>query len=224
MLLVVVVTAAAIVAMPVQAQAEPETLYERNNGAAGAPGNSSIYVDFWSAQTFSSPVPFTLTRIRMSVARVGAPFGITVSIREAAEPVGPVTDRGDVVASDTIDSDDFSTSPAWMDFPVVPTPLDADTSYAIVVRAVYGTSAWYLNWQYSNAAYARGSAYTSDDGGASWTIDGGNDLLFELWGDGAVVINTAEVYSGYLEDDDMLIVMEYLNVCAPYYPDYSVTQ
>jgi len=94
-----------------------------------------------------------------------------------------------------------------------------------VLQAIYGESGVdYVEWEYSGNNTSLGAAAmvgNSSDSGITWTADTGLDFLFELWGDATLLIRSAEVYTDYLEDDDQLFVVEYLNICPPYYDEYE---
>lgn len=206
--------------MPVSAQTEDETLYESNIIAPtgnGTTGNTSTYGDIWHAQSFHVVNPHTVSLVKLYIDRVGTPGYVTVSIRETSGATASAIPTGGDLVSVTVDGDYFPTSQVWYDFPLAETELEGNTSYAIVVRAEYSS----VRWGCAIAGVVEtGTASDSIDGGYSWLPDL-PDFLFQVWGEGVLLINQAAVFTKYMESGDMLFCAEYLNVCPPYYPTHD---
>lgn len=134
----------------------------------------------WYAQTFKPSVTHDINQVRIKAFREGAPGQITVSIRAttAGKPSG-----ADIV-SGTRDADDFTTvSPGeWYEINIVPTTLTAGVTYAIVIRTAGADTNNDVLWRtdVTSPAYADGSAYVSSDTGATWTIQGADNMFEEL--------------------------------------------
>lgn len=183
-----------------------------------------IYGNIWAAQTFTvGTEAHTVSQVRLKLYRELTPSTVTVSIRETTggDPSG--TD----LTSGTLDGDDFTDASGgvWYSFDLTPYSLEASTMYAIVVRAVAGDathSAWWRS-DSSAGAEANGQEETSDNAGTTWTGDADDDFMFEIWGEALIAVNSAQVFTGYLEDDDLLFVLEYENTYVPYYPSSSPT-
>lgn len=210
--------------MPVSAQTKDETLYEENTVAAtgnGTTGHTNTRGDIWHAQSFHVVNPHTVSLIKLYVSRVGAPGYVTVSIREGNGTGAYVVPTGGDLVSVTVDGDYFPTSPVWYDFPLAETELEGNTTYCIVMRAEYSS----VRWGCAVAGgVADGAASDSTDGGYSWTHDDPTDFLFQVWGEGVLLINQVEVFTEYMEAGDMLFCAEYLNICPPYFPTYDPAQ
>lgn len=184
----------------------------------GGDGDSQyIYSGNWTAQQFTSDnVSHKVSSVRLSLKRVGNPGTVTVSIKEADGAHKPT---GADLSSGTIDGDTFGTSYSFITVDLDEVSLEGATEYTIVVRAIAGDVANYVLWQDdSGGGLANAVGLSSNDGGVTWSSDSPADYLFEIWGDECLVINGAGVFSGYIEDDDLLITIDYLAEYPPYYP------
>jgi hypothetical protein len=98
--------------------------------------------------------------------------------------------------------------------------LEADEQYAIVVRAPSGDNANRVEWYMTDAnTYDGGAGGYSADSGGTWTTNTSTDYCFEVWGNPAIEMLDAKVFSNYLETGDWLIVCLYYNIYPPYYDD-----
>lgn len=172
-----------------------------------------VYGAYWYAQTFTPDEAFSITSVRLRIARVGDPGPITVSIRR--------TDGGDPVGSD-LTSYYFEVGfwagvfSQWYEINLPTRTLGTET-YAIVVRAPAGDDANYLRWYYHDVGtYAGGMYLESDDSGLTWSDEADYDFMFSIWGYPVFEVLDAKVFSGYLEQGDWLIAVRYLNE----YPEY----
>jgi hypothetical protein len=182
----------------------------------------------WEAQTFTvDPVSHSVASVKLLLFRESTPGTITVSIQAIDGDGYP---DGVDLTSATIDGDAIttSTSGAWYSFNFAPAvSVDYGEVYAIVVRAVSGTSdSICADWceDESSPAYADGSRFYSTNGGATWTEDTDKDFMFQVYGEPLIDVYGAQVFRDFLEDDDMLFVLSYLNVYTPYYDSSNVSQ
>jgi len=195
------------------------TLYEHLN-ALDDGDSGDIYGNNWEAQQFTvGATSHTASEIWLYLKRTGADPGIvTVSLRHADAAHKPT---GLDLASDTMDGSLLGEAYNWWKFDIGEISLEATKEYAIVVRAVAGDDAQDVQWA-SDTGGSLDDAISSAsaDSGSSWTVDGGDaDYLFELWGNPCINVIGANVFRGYLEDDDMLFTVHYQNTYVPYYPD-----
>jgi len=170
-----------------------------------------IYGTNWYAQTFVPYEGFLLTSVRIKVSVTGDPGPITVSIRE-------VTDLGVPRTLDLVSTtyDGIGTGVDWyqIDFPEY---FLSHKQYALVVRAVAGDAANYLEWRYdSTGTYPDGCYASSVNSGMSWTLNTDYDFLFEVLGHTTMKIENAQVFRNYFVGGDWLIVFNYLNEYPPY--------
>jgi len=108
-------------------------------------GNAQVYGVNWVAQTFTPHESYASSGIQIRVYRVGNPGFVTVGIRATGGDVPTGTD----LASQSIDGDNFTTDTdgEWETFAFSGTyNLNANTTYAIVVRAITGDVNNYIRW------------------------------------------------------------------------------
>jgi hypothetical protein len=179
-----------------------------------------IYGANWYGQTFTVETEsHSAVDVRLLVYRVGTPSTITVSIRECGADGLPT---GDDLTSGTFDGDSItnSTGGSWYGTTLSETGLAYGVTYAICVRAEAGDIDNYLAMRLDTTnGYGGGQAITSSSGGVIWTADTGNDAMFQIYGRALIRVFEAKVFNSYLEDDDALIVLSYLNTYVPYYPN-----
>ena len=149
----------------------------------GDPVLSSCQGDFWHGESFTPRVAHTVEAVKLRLYRVGSPGTVTVSIKATDVDDHPT---GEDLASGTTDGDTLPDdySGEWREISLgAGAALEADTKYAIVVRALLGDVNNYVRWRWSGAApYPRGSHEFSSDGGGTWETDAGRDMMFEEWG------------------------------------------
>jgi len=197
------------------------TLYEYVN-TGGTIDGDDCYEGNWSAQQFTVlTIAHSLDFANIYVKRTGSPGDVILSLRHADGADKPT---GIDLDSVTLDADNFSAALNWekFDFPGDYT-LEAGESYALVLRCPNGGAADYLEWrEAAGSVLADAVASYSTDSGISWTVEGaGADFLFEVWGEPVFEVLNAQVFTGYIETGDWLIVTTYRNYFAPYYPDES---
>lgn len=187
-----------------------------------------IYAYVWEAQTFTvTPESHTVSAVKLRIFRESTPGTVTVSIQAVGDDGKP---DGVDLTSATIDGNAISTSTSGVFYVFNFTSavsLDYDEVYAVVVRAVAGTTdAICIDWRWdaTTPTYAGGSRFYSADGGASWTADTAKDFMFEVYGEPLIDVYGAQVFRDFLEDDDMLFVLHYFNVYTPYYSLSDVAQ
>jgi len=144
----------------------------------------SFYGALWKAQTFTPSVAHRITSVKLLIRRVLLPGIITVGIRETNVAGHPT---GADLCSGTIDGDTLTDSwpGEWREITLgAGYNLDADTKYAIVVRALTGDASNKVIWQADlNGTYAGGNYELSGNSGVSWTSTPGTDFRFEEWGE-----------------------------------------
>jgi hypothetical protein len=179
-----------------------------------------VYGANWYGQTFTvATESHSAVDVRLLVYRVGTPSTITVSIRECGTNGLPT---GDDLTSGTFDGDSVtnSTGGSWYGTTLTETGLAYGETYALLVRAEAGDDENYLAMRIDTGnGYSGGQAITSGSGGIIWTADTGNDAMFQIHGRALIRVLEAKVFNSYMEDNDVLIVLSYLNTYVPYYPD-----
>jgi len=191
------------------------------NYTTGDSSYTTLYADNWTAQTFNWSYSFTATHARVKAYRVGLPGTLTAAI-QATNATGYPT--GADLASGTYNANNMvtATTGEWYTIDFDDLLLTADTAYALVLRTTGDNTTNAVRWRRDDAgsAYATGDAFSSADGGTTWAaIDAGaDDFMFEIWGDPALSLESAAVFSGYYETGDWLITLSYKNTYAPYYP------
>lgn len=181
---------------------------------------NGIYGAVWYGQTFNVTNSHTIDAVRLRLYQVGAAGYLYVSIRECDPDTG--LPEGVDLTSGIYDGDLLITNTAgsFREISLTEYTLQADTQYAIVC---YGTGADVSNgifWRSDNSAptYDDGYFISSTDDGITWADDTAKDFMFEVYGSPSFEIVGAQVYSGFRESDDWLIVVNYINEVSPYYP------
>lgn len=194
--------------------------------SAGTDAAYEIQSHEWYAQTFTvSPESHSVNEIRIFGYRQGEPGTITVSLRNtdgSGLPYGPDlasgTFNGDVVTN--------STDGAWCAVIVTETNLDYGEVYAVVIRAEAGDgdNSFHIKVDETTPTYTGGSAIESANSGVTWTADTDTDAYFQIYGKALLEVTTAKVFSGYIENGDLLFVLQYLNTYVPYYPNREASR
>lgn len=186
----------------------------------GDDAGAQVYGVNWYGQTFTtSPYSHSSVDVRLRLYRVGTPSTVTVSLRAVDDSGFPT---GDDLTSGTIDGDDLTTDTAgsWYGVVLTETSLNYDETYAICIRAEAGDGSNYVAVREdTTGAYTGGQAITSSSAGISWSFATGKDIMFQIDGNTLVTVNGAKVFNDYLEDDDMFILLSYLNIYVPAYPN-----
>lgn len=157
------------------------TLYEYYNTGDGS--QELVYGENWTGQTFTPSIAHKITSVKLKLWRYASPGTITVSIRETDGEGHPTS--GDL-CSGTTDGNTLPTgSPyEWREITLgVGYDLDADTKYAIVIRAPGGSPANVAYWRcdIGDATYLGGNREVSSNSGSSWTAHSFDDHMFEDW-------------------------------------------
>ena len=213
LLLLLAIIAVFSLASPVLAyEYEPPILFE---SYADSDADNDIWGANWIAQTFTAESTHTIEAVHLLIERVGDPGILDVYLTAGL--------GYDVLASGSLNANYLGTlDMGWhqviLDSAIT---LEAGLSYAIVLAAKDGEALnkVALRVDESAATYAGGMKYTSTNGGGSWTAEATHDCNFKVYGRPALDVEIAQVYSGYLDSNDWLIVVHYLNVYAPYYPN-----
>lgn len=186
----------------------------------GDDGAAQVYGMNWYGQTFTiTPISHSTVSTRLLLYRVGTPSTVTVSVRAIGDDGFPT---GTDLTSGTIDGDALTTntSGSWYGVELTETSLEYDEVYAICIRAEAGDGSNYVAVRKdSTGAYTGGQAITSSSGGITWSTSTGQDILFQVDGNELLDVIGAKVFNSYLEEDDMLIVLSYLNTYVPAYPN-----
>lgn len=183
-----------------------------------------VYGVNWYGQTFTvDPQSHSVSEIQFLAYRVGTPSTVTISIRAVGDDGMPT---GSDITAGTLDGDALTTDTdgSWYGVTLTEDSLSYGETYAICIRAEAGDGSNYVAVrENSSGAYVDGQAITSTSGGITWSADTGKDIMFLLNGDYLIHVNNAKVFNGYLEDNDMLIVLSYQNTYVPYYPDETAS-
>ncbi|MDH7477091.1 MAG: hypothetical protein QHH17_01770 [Candidatus Bathyarchaeota archaeon] len=141
----------------------------------------SVFGNVWGAQTFTvGSEPHTVKAIVLKLSKAGNPGTFIVGIRAVGADGKPT---GDDLTSGSIDGNTLPTSPEWIQIMVAEYTLNANTTYAIVVRAPNGSDQNWVKWRYADPGYYEGGIYMySLDGGNTWLTAPNCDYLFQVWG------------------------------------------
>ena len=150
----------------------------------GADLDAALFGAVWKAQTFTPSVAHRITSVKLLIRRALLPGTITVGIRETDGEGHPT---GADLCSGTTDGDTLTDAwpGEWREITLgAGYNLDADTKYAIVVRALTGDASNKLIWQGDlGGTYVGGNYEYSGNAGTSWTSVVENDTIFEEWGE-----------------------------------------
>ena len=188
--------------------ADSYTLYEYYNTNGDA--DNEIYSANYFAQTFTvGSESHTINAVRLMLYSEGTPGNLYVSIRatSAGAPDGLDLSTGSYTGSLL-----SAASPGnWREIEMTAYTLEAGETYAIVCYGTGTSNANCIHWRQdaSGPTYAGGSKYASTNGGVTWSATAGTDFMFEVYGETVISLDDVRVYSGYLEDDDWVIVCRY---------------
>ncbi len=152
---------------------------------SGDDSQGGFYGASWQSQTFTTIDGFTITSVKLLVARIGASGTLTISIKEVDVNDKPT---GDDLCSKAIDSTGLTTDidvGEWYEFVfTVPYLLSDTTRYAIVARCTGADVDNRCYWRFdsSSPTYTNGENLYSTNSGGSWTALSIYDRLFETWG------------------------------------------
>lgn len=196
-----------------------ETLLYESFITGGDAGGSNVYGANWAGQLFTPLSAHSVVYVKIPLQRTGNPGTLILSVRKTTFDGYP---KGEDLCYATYDGDLLdAASYNWIEFVMdVEVPLEANVKYVLILRAIEGTAANYVQWYWdTNNGYPYGNAILSTNGGGTWETFSvvGNDYLFEIWGRTTLVIINAKVFTGYKETNDWLFVCQYLNKTAPYY-------
>jgi hypothetical protein len=183
-------------------------------------GNTTVYSDNWAAQTFTPTQDHSTQYISLKLLRIGNCTDVTAKVAitstSSGKPSGPDKAYGYIDVSKITDSGNGT----WYNVSLNKIfYAEYNVQYAITLNLIEGGDASnHLIWRYDDdAAYTGGNRTTSINGGDDWTLQD-DDFMFRTWGESGLTIHSAEVYTGYKETGDALIVVEYTNEAAPHYP------
>ncbi len=170
-----------IITKPVAGEEAEEALYE--NYQYVRYGYSLINSTSWAAQTFTPQLAHKITKVGIYLTREGYPGACRVSIR-ATDGAGHPT--GNDLTGIDFNGNDLPTGvpSEFYYFDLPPSPLAANTKYAIVLRAPSGDglNELWLGKDDTSPTYPRGNVQWSTDSGQSWTTYETLDFYFEEYG------------------------------------------
>jgi hypothetical protein len=144
---------------------------------------TTIWDNWWEAQTFTPQMTHTLTRLYF-YGYISTYYGITFYARLRATSGGKPT-GGDLSVASTINVP-HSGGPQWfyLDMPggII---LQAGVMYAQIGAYSIGNQSTGFRWMRSGNIYPRGTICDSTNGGSSWSIDSNGDFGFQEWGNPA---------------------------------------
>ena len=142
----------------------------------------NVYGEYWRSQTFTPQSGHKITYVKLKLCRVGSPGTGTVSIK-ATDANGKPT--GADLCSGSIDGNSLPETPEKLGFSLgAGANLSTGTKYAIVWRFPSGDSSNYARTRHMYpGTYAGGTAVTSSDSGATWSVVTDWDFVFEDWGE-----------------------------------------
>lgn len=188
--------------------------YNTNDDTANA-----IHGVNWFGQTFNVTNSHTIDAVRLRLYQAGTAGYLYVGIRECGESGLP---EGVDLTSGVYDGELLitNTDGSFREISLTEYTLKADTTYAIVVYSTGADASNCVKWRSddSTPTYDDGYFISSVNDGITWVGDTDKDFMFEVYGSPSFEIVGAQVYSGYLEEDDWLIVVNYINEVSPYYP------
>jgi hypothetical protein len=179
--------------------------------------SDNITANTWGYMQFTSQTAaHTVTSISAYIKRFGTPGTCYISLYAAS--AGAPTGLALVTA--TFNGDAISTSLTTYNFPVTETSISGATQYAIVILAPSGTATSCISWGIDAGGGIANAVYGySPDGGLTWTSGTPKDALFAIYGNAQIVINGANVFTGYSATGDWLFVADVNNIYLPYYPN-----
>lgn len=151
----------------------------------GEDGDRDAYGVNWTGQTLTPAITHIISKVKLKLFRVGDPKTVTVSIKLASggKPIGADLCSGTIEGTElTLD-----TNGEWYEIPLGNGfELEANTQYAIIVRAPDGDTSNKVSWRadIADATYTGGKYCSSSDSGIDWSTFSGTDLMFEEWGTG----------------------------------------
>ncbi len=144
----------------------------------------NVYGVYWRSQSFTPQASHIITSVKLKLCRVGSPGTGTVSIK-ATDANGKPT--GADLCSGSIDGNNLplDPNPEKLGFSLgAGANLYAGTKYALVWRFPSGDSSNYARTRHMYpGTYAGGTAVTSSDSGATWSVVTDWDFVFEDWGE-----------------------------------------
>lgn len=208
-----------LVPAPVQATAPIAAIFDYMNTGGDGSSNATATGN-WTYQTFTTgTTAYMPTAILLSLRKVGSPSYVTVSLRET-NVAGDKPTGDDLTVATLLDGTTFTTGYNWYKFvPTTIISLEANTTYAIVVSAIYGSDINYIEWQlHMGGSLAGANNGGSLDSGITWTALG-DDQMFEVWGYTSLKVLSASVFTNYIATGDWLVVADIDNTYPPYYND-----
>lgn len=215
-ILIIILSVAPLFIMGV-ALAQDRQIYEYYN--TNDDTGNGLFGDNWYGQTFTVNNSHTIDAVRLRLYQAGTAGYLYVGIRECGDGGLP---EGVDLTSGVYDGELLitDTGGSFREISLTEYTLKADTLYAIVCYSTGADTSNCVKWRSDNSAptYDDGYFLSSTDDGITWVGDTDKDFMFEVYGSPSFEIVGAQVYSDYLESDDWLIVVNYINEVSPYYP------
>jgi hypothetical protein len=170
-----------------------------------------------SYQTFTTgTTAHTSIYVRLYLKRTGSPSTVTVSLRNAN--TGSTEPTGLDLATATLNGNAMSTAYTWYQFVFTPQEaLEPSKQYSILVQAISGDNANYINWCTDGGGGIAGGIYgNSVNGGVTYSANT-SDAMFEVWGYASLQVTDAKVFTNYITTGDWLVTAVVDLTYAPYY-------
>lgn len=174
----------------------------------GDNANYSCYGNNWLAQTFEASIDYEIDTISIKSNYVGTAYDLSVRLYNYGTKPGTT-----LLTSGTLTASNLLESPAqdWENVSVTPYSLTEGNTYTIVICMITGDATHYTNWRYdTTGSYDNGSAYTSANGGTTWTNHSSHDFQFQTSAVGAY--NLSYLYRMQHMLDDSVFDPEVSNV------------
>jgi len=181
---------------------------------AGDDAEEDIYGGHWTAQTFTIGTTgvnqaFNITSIKIFGDRTHpnvTPSNMYAAIK-AVDGDGKPT--GNDLSTGVISANAWQTIPVWHTINMSECELAAGTQYALILKSPSSDSYNCNEWRFDTSAgsYAGGSRLWSTDSGASWNLESGDDMLFEIWGEPVPKSLAGEIIIGSTTAGALKIIM-----------------
>ena len=141
--------------------------------------------ELWFAQSFTTTSAYNATSVKLRL-RTGA--GTTGTFTASLRATSGGNPTGSDLASASIDASTVTadtTNGELYEFVFAsPVALADATKYAIVLRGSAIDASHQLGWfnHYPTGSYSGGGMNTSSNSGSTWSGEGTNDAVFEIWG------------------------------------------
>jgi len=236
LLLVLTVIMSSIALLPSMALADDVTTAEFAPNV-DITGNATFEVkhQIIAAQTFYADAVYNISNVLIygfvSEYDIDHPFIVNVEIHTCsgnevatAEPTGALAYNlwGTGQSAQAMPANYFTTdgNGSWVDVPLNHTfSTEVGKMYCIYIKVPSGNATSSFSWYYNDggAEYPYGATGNSTDGGATWTLNGNNTFMFQLWGNTGLAIHDVAAFQSFYETGDWLIAFSYTNKTPPHF-------